>query len=160
MGRAILGAVIGYVVITMLVVLGITIVWNTMGNEFAFEGETNRASTPWTICMLLSGAVAAVVAGATAAVVAGPRRELSVQILLGLVIVLGTLSLVGQLASTPPALPAGKAIRDLTFFEAGTYAVTPMWYTIAVIFVGALGVYLGGRMVRPSAKRRAQKTPA
>jgi hypothetical protein len=145
--RAIAGAVVGYIVMAMVVVLGIAMVWNTMGNEFAFAGESNVASTPWSLCMLSFGAAAAVCGGMVASAIGGVRRLLSIKILLGLIVVLGALTLVGQMASTPKTLPEGTSIRDLTFFEAGEFAVSPAWYNIAVIFVGAAGVWYGGQIL-------------
>lgn len=65
---------------------------------------------------------------------------------MGIIIVLGTLTLVMQVASEPKPLPEGKTIDTLTFSEAGQYAVSPTWYNAAIIVVGVIGI-LGGHSI-------------
>jgi hypothetical protein len=130
------------VIITML---GIAITWFTLGHEFAFAGGTTTASTGWSIVICLWAFVAAIVGGYVAAWGGGADNHRSVRILVGLVLVLGIVSFVYQLARTPPQLPDGKTMADLSFTEAGRYAVSPTWYNAVVIAVGVAGVLLGAR---------------
>lgn len=148
MVRAILAAVGGYVFMVMIVMTGIAAVWFSMGNQFAFDGESNRASMKWTLAMLASGLVASIAGGLFASLVGGTKGNSAVRILLGIVLVLGLLSLAAQLVAEPPMMPEGTKVADLTFVEAGTYAVSPMWYNVAIIFVGLGGTCFGGRQVR------------
>ncbi|MDA1229523.1 MAG: hypothetical protein O2856_01990 [Planctomycetota bacterium] len=144
--RAILTAIGGYVLMAMVAVLSIVVVWFSMGHEFAFEGDSNRASTEWSIAILFGGLIAAITGGAFAGFLGGPKANLSVRILIAIVFVMGLISLAAQLASEPAVLPDGKKIADLTFTEAGQLAVSPTWYNIAIIFVGIAGAALGGRL--------------
>ncbi len=144
--RAIFAAFLGYVVMVACVMAGIAIVWNVFGNEFAFSGESTEASLGWSLLALLSGLVAAVMGGYVAALVGGPKGWLAVRVLIALILLFGGLTIVMQFGAEPLPLPDGVSIRDLDFFEAGQYAVSPMWYNFAIVVVGLIGVWSGGRL--------------
>jgi hypothetical protein len=151
--RAIASAILGYVVMAIGVVAGIAAVWYLMGSRFAFKGETTTASTAWCVVMLVLGFLAAMIGGLTAAKLGGEVGHRSVRILVVLVLVLGTGQFVAQLNPDPKPLPLGKTVHDLTFMEAGRYAISPDWYNAAIVLVGALGVTIGGR--RPTTPGQA-----
>ncbi len=158
--RAVIAAFLGYVVTVICVMAGIATVWYSLGNAFAFDGETTTASTGWSLLMLICGFAAAIVGGCAAAKIGGPKGRLAVRVLLGLIIVLGCLTFYAQMNATPMPLPEGVAIQDLTFMEAGQYAVSPMWYNVAIVIVGGIGVWLGGRICLPSVDRDAVEPTA
>lgn len=146
--RAAIAIILGYVVMVIVVMLGIAATWFSLGAEFAFDDETFGASTGWSLIMLLAGFIAAIVGGITAAIVAGPqKRPVAIKGLVGLIIALGLLTLIMQLTATPAPIPEGKTIENLTFAEAGQYAVSPTWYNVGIIIVGAAGVIVGSKII-------------
>ncbi len=144
--RAIVAAVVGYVGMVCVVMLGIAATWFSLGNEFAFAGETVYASQGWTIASLVGGAVAAVFGGRLATLVSRKKPVLATKILIGLVIVLGAITIAMNLTTDVPELPEGTKIADLDFLEAGQYARSPMWYHFAIVIVGVIGVSCGGKL--------------
>jgi hypothetical protein len=150
--RTIASVVLGYVAMVFLVILSIAACWFGLGNEFAFEGESNRASVGWSLIILSGGFAAAIVAGCITAKVAGAKcRSAATKGLVGVILVLGLLSAISSFTMTPTPMPEGKSIRDLTFTEAGQYARSPAWYEFAIIVVGMGGVYLGSRICTTNA---------
>jgi hypothetical protein len=146
MVKPILSAVLGYVVMVICVLLGIATVWFAMGPQFAFDGESVNASVNWSLSMIGCGLIAAMIGGFVAAKTAGSSRSRALQCLIALVIVLGLVTFVMQRSSEPQPLPEGMTIETLTFQDAGKYAVSPTWYNVAIVIVGVIGVWIGGRM--------------
>lgn len=142
--RTTIAAVLGYVVMVIGVLSGITGVWFAMGNAFAFEGDSVVASLPWSLTMLGVGFLAACLGGVVAAVVGGPRRKNAVKTLIGMIVILGFLTAASQWNLPVKELPESKSIADLTFMEAGQYARSPNWYNVAIVIVGMIGVWLSG----------------
>ena len=147
MFRTVVSAILGYVVMVIVVMLGIAGVWFSMGNEFAFEGETVRASVAWSSTMLGVGFFAACLGGVVAAIVGGPRSSNAVNVLIGMVAILGVLTAASQWNLPIQELPEGKVIGELTFFEAGEFARSPNWYNVAIVIVGMIGVWIGGAVL-------------
>lgn len=149
MVRAILSAIAGYVVMVFVVIGGIALTWYGLGNRFAFVGDTNDASLGWSLIQLLNGAFAAALGGYAAMNLGGAKGPLASRILLGMLVLLGLLSLSMALNATPPPMPEGKTIDSLTFTEAGQFARSPTWYHFAIVAVGCAGVWVGSRCCTP-----------
>jgi hypothetical protein len=149
MGRAILGAILGYVATVAIVLMTIAIVWFSMGSRFAFVGDTQVASLGWIVCIIIGNAIAALIGGVVAKLVGGGRGTLAVKIFVGLILVLGVVSVAAQQAAGQPALPEGKTVHDLSFAEAGTYAVSPLWFSVLTPIEGAVLAWIGGTLVKP-----------
>lgn len=141
MGRNILAAAGGYVVMVIVVFAGIGIAWALLGASGAFAGDTPSPSTTWLAGNLISGFVAAFAGGWTARRIG--KSTGAVSILIGFILVLGVVSAV--FGPDPPGEPLGKPVADLTFIEAGQYAVQPTWYNWIVPIIGAVAAWLGGR---------------
>jgi hypothetical protein len=45
----------------------------------------------------------------------------------------------------------GTRQSDLSFMEAGEVATSPMWYNFVIPLIGAIGVLVGSRFIRPAA---------
>jgi hypothetical protein len=146
MVRTILSAVAGYVLIVAISIAGVAATWFGLGPRFAFVGETNQASLGWSLLQLGSGLIAAMAAGALTTKLAGKDHAKGLQILLGMLVFLGLLSLVTTSYSNPTELPQGKTVDTLTFSEAGQYARSPLWYLVAIIFVVCAGATIGSRL--------------
>lgn len=140
MARNILAAIGGYIVMVIIVLLGITVAWMALGPAGAFAGEGPAPSTAWMAGNLVSGFVAAL-AGGWAASRLGSSAT-AVKILLGLVLVLGLITAVTSMGAT--GNPIDKPVTELSFMEAGAYAVQPAWYNWIIPLVGAIGVWIGG----------------
>lgn len=141
MTRNIFAALGGYIGMVLVAVAGIGIAWFILGAAGAFAGDSPTPSTAWIIGNLVGGFVAAVTGGWLA------RRlgtaSTSVNILIGFVLVLGLAT--ALLSQGMVAEPLGKPVAELTFMEAGQFAVQPAWYNWTIPLVGAAGVWIGGR---------------
>jgi len=153
MVRTILSAVAGYILMVAISVSGVAATWFGFGPRFAFVGETNQASLGWSLLQIGCGLIAAMAAGALTTKIAGKDHARGLQILLGMLVFLGLLSLVTASYSNPTELPQGKTIDTLSFSEAGQYARSPLWYLVAIIFVVCAGAKIGSIL---SLKRNQQ----
>lgn len=59
------------------------------------------------------------------------------------IVVLGVVSAFG--AAGVERVPLDKPVAELTFMEAGQYAVQPAWYNWVIVMISAVGAWLGGR---------------
>ena len=142
--RNILVAILGYVVVVIVVMVGIGIAWMFLGGEGAFRGDSYIPSGPWIALNLAFGFVAALAGGWTARKV-GKSAE-PVKILATLALVLGlSLAALGQWGPEPAPPAIDKPPAELSFTEAGAVAQQPSWYNWLVPFLGFVGVLLGGR---------------
>jgi hypothetical protein len=144
--RTIAAVIVGYIVSVILTVIGIFVAWAVFGVEGAFAENSTVASTAWSLTILVLGFCAAVAAGATAAKIGG--NQTGVQVLAGLMLVLGLGIAVMSMGVEPVAVPVEWADGEVSFLEAGEVASSPTWYNFAVAFVGAVGVLLGGNLAR------------
>ncbi|MFN7629007.1 MAG: hypothetical protein ACK5PZ_19440 [Pirellula sp.] len=143
MVRAILSAVVGYILMVAISIAGVAATWFGLGPRFAFVGETNQASLGWSLLQLGCGCIAAIAAGALTTKLAGKEHAKGLQIFVAMLVFLGLLSLITTTYSNPTELPPGKTIDTLSFSEAGQYARSPLWYLIAIIFVVCAGAKIG-----------------
>jgi|GEM_PF-3088593 len=146
MVRAILSAVAGYILLVAISISGVAATWFGLGPRFAFVRETNQASLGWSMLQLACGCIAAMAAGALTTKLAGKDHAKGLQVLLGMLVFLGLLSLLVTSYSDPTELPQGKTIDTLSFQEAGYYARSPLWYLVAIIFVVCVGAKIGSRL--------------
>ena len=143
MGRAIGGAVLGYIVMVLVIFCGLTAAWFALGSDGAFRPGVYDVSTTWVVISIIVGIIAALAGGRTARAVAktitGPR------ILAGLVIVLGILSALPGLSMDP-----APAVRDpsLSMFDAMAQARTPVWVLFLNPVIGAIGALIGGNALQ------------
>ena len=143
MGRAIGGAVLGYIVMVLVIFCGLTAAWYALGVDGAFRPGVYDVSTTWVVISIIVGIIAALAGGRTARAVAktitGPR------ILAGLVIVLGILSALPGLSMDP-----ASAVRDpsLSMIDAMAQARTPVWVLFLNPIIGAIGALIGGNALQ------------
>ena len=148
MGRAILGAVAGYLVMAFVVMIGITAAWYVLGPAAVFRGEGPEVTTLWTVLCLLLGLPAATRGGWVAARTGKLSARNAVRFLVGLILVLGVVSGVFQLKAQDEGLTAThEPVESLSFVEAGERARQPAWYLLVLPWTGAIGALFGGSIV-------------
>ena len=121
---------------------GIGVAWMTLGAAGAFAGEGPAPSTAWMAFNLVTGFIGALAGGWVARRIG--TSAAAVSLLIGLVVVLGLVSAFGSAGVDP--VPLDKPVAELTFTEAGRYAVQPPWYNWVIVMVGVVGAWIGGRV--------------
>lgn len=146
MGRAILAVIVGYIVMAAMVFGLFTGAYLLLGADGAFKPNSWEVSTTWLAASFVLGLIAAVMGGLVCSAIA--RRTGPV---LGLIIVVLVLGAVSALMQLSKEAPQGDRPSTLSNFEAMTHARMPMSSAILNPLIGAAGVFLGGRMVKPKA---------
>jgi hypothetical protein len=142
MVRLLIAVVVGYVVMTVLVLAAFSLALLAPG--FAFQPETFDVNPAWLVWTLATGLVAATAGGFVAVAVA--RRRRAAWVLACLVPVLGLLSAGMNLTHEPP--PSSESAAGLSVVERARRTVQPTWYAFTLPFLGACGVLAGGLVRR------------
>jgi hypothetical protein len=141
MWRILGGVVLGYLAMVLWVMATFTALWLVLGQEAAFRPGTSQVTGAWLAGSLPLAFLGAVLGGWAAFRIGRERGRGAVAWLIGVVLVVGLVSAV----TTMGAEPAGPPPAGLGPFEAASQAVQPLWYAWLMPFVGAAGVWLGGR---------------
>lgn len=139
MVRPILGVIAGYVTMALLVFIFFTALYLALGAEGAFTSGTYTVSLTWIIISCVLSLIAAIAGGFVCAAVS--RSSRAVQVLAGLVLVLGILLAIPVLTSSDvrPNVRTG-AVPNL---EAMAKARTPGWVALLNPVLGTIGVLIG-----------------
>jgi hypothetical protein len=148
MFRAILGVIVGYVVIFIWVAVTLAVAWVVLGSSFAYEEGTLETTVGWCLVMMATGVVGATLGGLVTALVAPSPTRAPVKVLAGFVLVLGIVGAVWHLIVDEPAAEPSKAVAEMTMYEAASESVAPTWYNFGIPVVGAAGVLIGGSLRR------------
>lgn len=144
--RGIAAVVVGYVVIVAFVLITFAIAWLALGRSFAFAEGTTDVTLGWIVLALLLSFIGASLGGVVARGIAPGHSRTSVEVLAGLVLIVGFLSAVAaQRRNTQSEPLTPHELAEIGVFEAATKARQPAWFSFFVPFVGALGVRWGGR---------------
>jgi len=145
MARAIVGVIVGYVLMFILNFCGFVALYGVLGPDQSFAPGLYLASTKWIAftfgILLITGLIAGLVCGLIAG---GGRAPLALAIA---VVVLGLLLAI-------PAMMKGqmnsKLVRtgDVPSMQAAQLAYWPVWCPFAFPFISAAGVLIGGRLKR------------
>jgi hypothetical protein len=148
MARAVLGVIVGYIVMAVLVVIMFSVAYLGMGTDRAFKTGTYDPSLLWIVVSLVLGLIAAIAGGWVCAMVARPGSK-APKVLAGIVVVAG-LAMAGlSAAKQPPPEVRSGAVSN---FEAMQRARTPLWVALTNPIVGAIGIVIGaGLRGRPPA---------
>jgi hypothetical protein len=150
--RTILAVVVGYAVMTVLVVLSFTPAFVTP--ELVFVTDGIGVTVAFLVFTLATGGAAAAVGGFVAALVAGRHARLSLLALVAIVFVLGIGSAVYGLFQVPPTFSAEEVAR-MTPMEKAAIGHEPAWYAFLLPLMSSAGVLAGGRL----AGRRLRMAP-
>ena len=142
--RNIGGAVLGYVVMFAGVVVLMSVFWMAVGADGAFQPGSWEVSGTWSLGSIVVGLVAGIVGGLVCAKVASDSR--GVWMLIVLVVILG----VATALTDAPAAGAAPGVRppDVGMTEAMMSASQPVWLAWLNPVLGAVGAFLGARMVK------------
>ena len=150
--RTIGAVLLGYAVMFLVVFVLMSAAFLGLGAERAFQPGSYQVSGLWTVLSIAIGLVAAIAGGLAVAKVGRARRDPLV--LAGLVVVLGLLMAIPTLS--PPE--GGTAVvRDASVgnLQAMQKAQSPAWLAFLNPVIGATGVFIGARWVRPRPERTA-----
>ena len=153
-----LGMILGYLVLFVALLAGLSAVMVFAGADFCFSGESWLASDRFCIVMLGVFAVAAFLGGFTAMRIGGTAAIVFLCLVFGGLGSLTALGLIGQAREVrfkdrPEERPA-----DLGPLQAAQWSETPKWCEWGNVGAGLAGVALGGAVGkgRPREKKRAK----
>ena len=130
----------------------IVTMWFSGGSAFAFEGNGPEASIGWVFGMLFGCFVGSWAAGMVGRLVGGRNGSNSLRATTAAVVLFLMFNMLARGMQGPVSLPEGKGVADLTFSEAGDYAVTPLWY-----FPLAFAACAGGLRLSSVSRDRAMR---
>jgi len=147
MARAVIGVIVGYVVMFILNFLGFVTLYAVIGPDQAFEPGLYLASNKWIaisfVIIFITGTIAGLVC---AAIAKGGKAPLALAIV---VIVLGLLLAIPAMMK---AQANAKLVRagNVPQMEAAQKAYWPTWTPFTFPIISAIGVLVGGRLKRRS----------
>ena len=148
MVRAILGVIVGYIAMAMVVFCLFTIAYLAMGADAAFRTGTYDVSVLWIVISIVLSFIAAIFGGFVCAAISRSKR--AVQVLAGIVLVLGILVAIPVLMGTDvrPNVRAG----NVSNLQAMQSARTPKLIALLNPVIGAVGVLVGAGLKKNRAK--------
>ena len=155
--RAILAVIAGYVAMFIVVAVGLSVAYLTLGPDWAYQEGTYDITMQWAILMLAVGLAAALLGGVVCALIAKRSRN-AVFALMGLIVVLGAVS-AGYALSQPTPEDTTRTEND-SVTDAANKAQQPTWTLIANPIIGAVGVFLGAALVGTKPKPAPNADPA
>lgn len=142
--RGITAVIVGYMVIAVFVAITFSLTWWGLGRSFAFTRGTTDVTIGWMAIALVLGFIGATIGGMAARSLAPQHSRIPVEILAGLVLVIGFLSAAAQRGDARPESFTPQQPAEISVLEAASKTWQPPWFSFLVPFVGALGVRLGG----------------
>ena len=145
MGRAILGVIVGYIVMAGVVIGSFAAAWMVFGQDSAYKEGLWEISTTWMIMMFVAGLIAAMIGGAVCAAIAAKGSK-AAMVLAGLVLVLGFVDAGFKLAAPREDRPTVRE-DNVTMFEATPNSQEPTVMLLGNPVIGLVGVLIGARLV-------------
>jgi len=143
MGKVIGSAIAGYVVSFIMVFVLMTVSWQIVGADGAFQPGVWEVTGLWLVLLLVSALVAGIAGGyVTVLITADPR---GVKWLIGIVVVLGIVSAIPVLMGMGGDAPLPRP-DDLAMFDAMQNGKQPGWVALLNPVFGVAGVLLGARL--------------
>ncbi len=138
------GAVLGYVVMFAGVVVLMSVFWVVVGADGAFQPGSWEVSGTWNLGSIVIGLVAGIGGGLVCGKVASDSR--GVWMLIVLVVILGVANALATGAAVGPV--PGVRTPDVSMTEAMMTAQEPTWIAWLNPVLGAVGAFLGARLVK------------
>ncbi len=143
MGRVIIAAVVGYIAMFVTVMLLMAAAYLAVGADGAFQPGTWEVSSTWLLVSVVVGFAAGIDGGVICALIArGDER--AVKGLIAFVVVLGLLMAVPAFMAAPDVGPRPEVVA---MGDAMMNGRQPGWVALLNPVIGAVGVFLGARLV-------------
>ena len=147
MARAIIGVIVGYIVMFVLQVIAFMTIYTLMGADWSFKPASYEASTAWTAMQFGVILTTTIIAGLICAAIAkGGKATL---VLAVVVLVLG-LALAIASTSLRPADTHEIRAGNVPNMVAMSKARHPAWVVFLGPVIAAVGVVIGGKLRRPA----------
>jgi MFS family permease len=143
MGRKVLAVILGYVVMAIVIMGGLTLVYLALGQDTVFEAGTYEVTGLWIVVWAIASVVAAVAGGFVCGKI-GKSKGAVISLMI-LVAVLGAANTVYMMNRE---VPPENLIRvgDTSNMEAMTKAQAPTWMYIAEPLIGVFGAMFGASL--------------
>ncbi len=141
MGRNILAAVAGYILLSVVLIVLFSVTFMVMGVDWSFKAGSYEASGAWVTIMILFSIGVAVLGGYVAQAIA--KNDMGVKILAGIVLVMGLITAIIEM-NTERAMEVRP--DDVPLMEAMMKGIQPIWLTFLNPIIGVVGVLFGGRL--------------
>jgi hypothetical protein len=141
--RAIVGVILGYLIMAVLVFATFSMAYLAMGADGAFQPGSYEVTTLWLVTSFVLGLLAAVVGGAVCAFLG--RGGKAPVVLAALVVALGLLMALPAVMAADSGQPKVRE-GNVPNLEAMQSARQPAWVALVNPFLGAAGVLLGARL--------------
>jgi hypothetical protein len=147
MAKAIIGVIVGYIVMFVLQVAAFMTIYTVAGPDWSFKPASYQASTRWTVMQFVVVFVTAAIAGLVCALISNGGKAPLVLALV--VLVLGFVLGAASIAVRPPDTHEVRS-GNVPNMEAMSKARHPTWVIFLGPVVGAIGVVAGGKLKRRS----------
>lgn len=150
--RSMLSVIVGYIVMAIVVITGLSGAFAILGADGTFEPNTYEVKMVWVITMFVIGLIAAIVGGVVCAKVSRHSKR-AVQSLMLLILILGISMAFGQTKESDSESPAVRE-PGISMTQAREQAMLhePTWVTFTHPFIGCLGIMIGATLVCPCRK--------
>ncbi|MGV6814781.1 MAG: hypothetical protein ACWA5W_07230 [Phycisphaerales bacterium] len=150
--RNILSVILGYIVMAIVVIAGLSGAFAILGADGTFKPNTYDITMVWVITMFVIGLIAAMIGGVVCAKVSRHSRR-AVQSLMLLILILGISMAFGQTKDSDSETPAVRE-PGISMAQAREQAMLhePTWVTFTHPFIGCLGIMIGATIVCPCRK--------
>ena len=145
MARAIIGVIVGYVIMFILNFLGFVTLYTVIGPDQAFKPRLFLASNKWIaisfVIIFITGTIAGLICAAIAKGGKAPLALAVVVIALGLLLAIPAI----MKAQANAKLVRGRNVPQM---EAAQKAYWPTWTPFTFPIISAIGVLIGGKLKR------------
>lgn len=138
--RKILGAIAGYIVFFLCLLLSFLALFFAMGADRSFLPGRYDPSMLWTVSAFVLGFVASVIGGFVAALIANSG---AVKIMAGLMVLIGAMSVVGLMMKNKPEEVRTGSVSNM---EEMMKAREPVWVAVVNPILGVIGILAGGSL--------------
>jgi cytochrome bd-type quinol oxidase subunit 2 len=146
MVRAIVGVIVGYLVMAMTIGILFGALWLVLGAEGAFKEGTYQVTPVWIISTFVLSLIAATVGGIVCAVISTRGSKAPVALMV-VVLILGAPIAVFEITSGREQKPLDRP-DEIAMAEATSNARQPTVALMLNPIIGAIGVYLGASLTR------------
>lgn len=143
MGRKLLAVILGYIVMAVVVMVGLTAAYFALGPAKTFEAGSYQVTTMWLVVWLVASVVAAVAGGFVCAKIGKSKGAV-----ISLLVLVGVLGAANTVMRVSAEVPAEDLVRtgETPNMEAMMKARAPTWMYIAEPLIGVFGALVGASM--------------